>query len=37
MDKNIAGIQANGVSGAFSVTNNLIVEEPEKKEDNKKK
>jgi hyperosmotically inducible protein len=25
-DKNIAGIQANGVSGVFSVTNNLHVE-----------
>jgi hyperosmotically inducible protein len=25
-DKNIAGIQAKGVSGAFSVTNNLRVE-----------
>ncbi len=25
-DKNIAGIQANGVSGAFSVTNNLRTE-----------
>jgi hyperosmotically inducible periplasmic protein len=36
MDKNIAGIQANGVSGAFSVTNNLIVEEQEKKDDKKK-
>jgi hyperosmotically inducible periplasmic protein len=26
MDKNLAGIQANGVSGVFSVTNNLQVE-----------
>lgn len=26
MDKNVAGIQANGVSGVFSVTNNLQVE-----------
>jgi hyperosmotically inducible protein len=26
-DKNIAGIQANGVSGAFSVTNNLRTDE----------
>jgi len=26
-DKNIAGIQANGVSGVFSVTNNLRVEQ----------
>jgi hyperosmotically inducible protein len=25
-DKNIAGIRANGVSGVFSVTNNLRVE-----------
>jgi hyperosmotically inducible protein len=25
-DKNIAGIQAKGVSGVFSVTNNLRVE-----------
>ena len=31
MDKQIAGIQANGVHGAFSVTNNLAVEEQEKK------
>lgn len=31
MDKQIAGIQANTVQGAFSVTNNLVVEEPEKK------
>jgi hypothetical protein len=26
-DKNIAGIQANGVSDAFSVTNNLRTDE----------
>ncbi len=26
MDKNIAGLQANGVSGVFSVTNNLVAE-----------
>ncbi len=26
MDKNVANIQANGVSGVFSVTNNLVVE-----------
>ena len=26
-DKNLAGIQAKGVSGVFSVTNNLRVEE----------
>ena len=25
-DKNVANIQANGVSGVFSVTNNLQVE-----------
>ena len=25
-DKNIAGVQANGVSGVFSVKNNLVVE-----------
>lgn len=25
-EKNIAGIQANGVSGVFSVTNNLLIE-----------
>ena len=27
MDKNIANMQANSVSGVFSVTNNLQVEE----------
>ncbi|HLV87592.1 MAG TPA: BON domain-containing protein [Candidatus Sulfotelmatobacter sp.] len=27
-DKNLAGIRANGVSGVFSVTNNLQVEKP---------
>ena len=37
MDKQIAGIQANGVPGAFSVTNNLAVEEQEKKNEDKKK
>jgi hyperosmotically inducible periplasmic protein len=31
MDNQIAGIQANTVSGVFSVTNNLAVEEQEKK------
>jgi hyperosmotically inducible periplasmic protein len=31
MDKQIAGVQANTVHGAFSVTNNLVVEEQEKK------
>jgi len=36
MDKQIAGMQASGVHGAFSVTNNLIVEEQEKKENKKK-
>jgi hyperosmotically inducible protein len=38
MDKTIAGVQANGVQGAFAVTNNLQVEEQEKdkKEDKKK-
>jgi hyperosmotically inducible periplasmic protein len=25
-DKNLAGIRANGVSGVFSVTNNLQIE-----------
>jgi hyperosmotically inducible protein len=36
MEKQIAGMQANGVHGAFSVTNNLAVEEPNKKDDKKK-
>ena len=36
MDKQVAGVQANGVHGTFSVTNNLLVDEPEKKEDKKK-
>lgn len=36
MDKQIAGMQANGVHGAFEVTNNLAVEEQEKKDDKKK-
>lgn len=31
MDKQIAGVQANSVPGIFSVTNNLVVEEDEKK------
>ncbi|MFZ1918659.1 MAG: BON domain-containing protein [Terriglobales bacterium] len=31
MEKQIAGVQANSVSGVFSVTNNLQVEEQEKK------
>ena len=37
MDKQVAGIQANGVSGVFSVTNNLMVDEPDTKKDDKKK
>ena len=36
MEKQIAGMQANGIHGAFSVTNNLVVEEKEKKDDKKK-
>jgi hyperosmotically inducible periplasmic protein len=36
MDKQIAGMQANTVNGVFSVTNNLVVEEAEKKDDKKK-
>ena len=36
MEKQVAGMQANGVPGAFSVTNNLIVEEQEKKDEKKK-
>jgi hyperosmotically inducible periplasmic protein len=36
MDKQIAGMQANSVPGVFSVTNNLVVEEQDKKEDKKK-
>jgi hyperosmotically inducible periplasmic protein len=35
MDKDVAGIKANGVHGVFSVTNNLAVEEAAK--DDKKK
>jgi hyperosmotically inducible protein len=31
MDKQVAGVQANGVHGVFGVTNNLRVEEDEKK------
>jgi hyperosmotically inducible protein len=31
MDKQVAGVQANGVPGVFSMTNNLRVEEEEKK------
>ncbi|MGO9936168.1 MAG: BON domain-containing protein [Terracidiphilus sp.] len=36
MDKTVAGMRANGIPGVFSVTNNLIVDEPEKKTDKKK-
>jgi hyperosmotically inducible protein len=36
MDKQVAGIKANGVSGVFGVTNNLMVDEPENKDDKKK-
>jgi hyperosmotically inducible protein len=36
MDKQIAGMQANGVQGAFAVTNNLVTDEQEKKDDKKK-
>jgi len=36
MDKQIAGVQANSVSGVFSVDNNLRVEEDDKKKDDKK-
>jgi hyperosmotically inducible protein len=35
MDKQIAGVQANSVPGAFSVTNNLVVEGDDKKDDKK--
>jgi len=31
MDKQIAGVQVNSIPGVFSVTNNLVVEEEEKK------
>ena len=36
MDKQIAGVQANGVPGVFSLTNNLKVEEEDKKDEGKK-
>ncbi|MGA2337577.1 MAG: BON domain-containing protein [Terriglobales bacterium] len=36
MDKQIAGVQANSLPGVFSVTNNLVVEEQEKKDDKKR-
>jgi len=35
MEKQIAGMQANQVPDVFSVTNNLKVEEEEKKDDKK--
>jgi len=31
MDKQIAGVQVNSIPGVFSVTNNLVVEEEDKK------
>jgi hyperosmotically inducible protein len=37
MDKQIAGVQANSVHGAFSVTNNLVVEDEGKDKDKDKK
>jgi len=37
MDKQIAGVQANSVQGAFGVTNNLIVEDEQGKKEDKKK
>lgn len=36
MDKQIAGVQANSVSGIFSVTNNLQVDEDDKNDSGKK-
>jgi hyperosmotically inducible protein len=36
MDKQIAGVQANSVHGAFSVTNNLVVEDEGKDKDKDK-
>jgi hyperosmotically inducible protein len=36
MDKQVAGLKANGVSGVFGVTNNLVVDEPDTKADKKK-
>ena len=36
MDKQIAGVQANSVSGVFGVTNNLVVEQDDSKKDPKK-
>jgi hyperosmotically inducible protein len=35
MDKQIAGMQANGVHGVFGVTNNLVVEEQDNKDKKK--
>jgi hyperosmotically inducible protein len=37
MDKQVAGMQTNSVSGVFSVTNNLQVEEEDKKDSKKTK
>jgi hyperosmotically inducible protein len=37
MDKTVAGMQANGVPGVFSVTNNLRVEDDDKDKKNEKK
>lgn len=36
MDKQIAGVQANGVSGVFSVTNNLQVDQHDENDRSKK-
>ncbi|MGA7567754.1 MAG: BON domain-containing protein, partial [Terriglobales bacterium] len=36
MDKQVAGVQANSVSGVFSVTNDLTVEQPDKNAEKKK-
>ncbi len=36
MEKTIAGMQVNSIPGVFSVTNNLVVEEQEKKDEKKK-
>jgi hypothetical protein len=37
MDKTVAGMQANGVPGVFSVTNNLRVEDDDNDKKNEKK
>jgi hypothetical protein len=36
MDKQVAGVQANSVSGIFSITNNLQVEQDDKNDNSKK-